>query len=196
MSQPILSVDDFMIGNVKTEHETSTLQSQAVNWHTTNLSRGLHRLIVDLDIMLADDIDVKKYEAFFLQLEGKANPFILDTGEANNWSNPFYTSVVGKHSLGAKVSIGTSNITITGNMSGVTPGCKIQIGAGAKVYTIRSVNGQSVEVYPKLRIAYPASTPITFSVKPLLRLKDDSSGKIGYGSRGNTVSLTALEVMQ
>lgn len=196
MAQPILSVDDFMIGNVKVEHETSTLQSQAVNWHTTNLSRGLHRLVVDFEIMLADDTDVKNFEAFYLQCEGKANPFIFDTGKDNSWSNPFHTPVVGKHTLAAKASIGTSNISLTGSMSGISAGCKLQIGEGAKVYTIRSVNGQSVEVYPKIRIAYPASTPITFSVKPLLRLKDDQSGKIGYGSRGNTVSLTALEVMQ
>lgn len=196
MAHPILSVDDFMIGNVKVEHETSTLQSQAVNWHTTNLSRGLHRLVVDFEIMLADDTDVKKFEAFYLQCEGKANPFIFDTGKDNSWSNPFHTPVVGKHTLAAKASIGTSNISLTGSMSGISAGCKLQIGEGAKVYTVRSINGQSLEVYPKIRVAYPASTSITFSVKPLLRLKDDQSGKIGYGSRGNTISLTAFEVMQ
>ncbi|WP_324016624.1 hypothetical protein [Aeromonas hydrophila] len=196
MSHPILSVDDFMIGNVKVEHQTSTLQSQSVNWHTTNLSRGIHRLVVDFEIMLTDDVDVKKYEVFYLACEGKANLFIFDTGNSNSWSNPFYTQVVGKHTLSVAASIGTKNITLTGNLSGITPSCKIQIGAGAKVYTVRAVNGQSLEVYPNIRVAFPSSTPITFSVKPLLRLKDDQSGKIGYGSRGNTISLAAYEVMQ
>ena len=196
MSLPILSVDDFMIGNVRVEHECSTLSSSAVNWHETTLSRGLHRIIVDFDIMLANDADVKKYESFYLRCNGRANPFQLDTGTDTSWSNPFVTATIGKHSLASPVTIGTSKINITGNLSGVENGCKLQIGASTKIYTVISRNLQQLEIYPAVRFAFPASTAITFAVKPILRLKDDVSGKIGYGSRANTISITAVEVMQ
>jgi len=110
MSLPVLSVDDFMIGNVRVEHESSTLSSSAVNWHETTLSRGLHRIIVDFDIMLANDADVKKYESFYLRCNGRANPFQLDTGTDTSWSNPFVTAVIGKHSLASPVTIGTKRM--------------------------------------------------------------------------------------
>lgn len=190
-----LSVADFAVSPLQVEHATSTLISETISWKSQRLSRGLHRLVISGDIMLYNDADTKAWEAFYLSLKGEAEPFILDCNTDNDqWHNPFFTRVSGRHTTETKLGINQSKIGLIGNMSGIKPGCKFQIGSQTKVFTITSVSGNQIEFFPASRFDEPAGAIVTFNVKPKLYLSDSKSS-VQYGERGTKVSFKCVEVM-
>ncbi|MGY3913775.1 hypothetical protein ACW5XW_24665, partial [Aeromonas piscicola] len=79
------SVDDFNIGELEITNLAPTLISETVSYKTVALSRGIHRLEVSGSIMLEDQDQVRKWQAFILGVLGRAMPWKLDTGADSSW---------------------------------------------------------------------------------------------------------------
>lgn len=190
-----LSVADFYIGPLKVEHSTSTLISETISWKSHRLSRGLHRLIVSGDVMLANVDDTLAWEAFFLGIKGEAEAFILDCNANNDqWHNPFFTQVIGRHSLETKLNINQTKISLVGNMFGIKPGSKFQVGSQTKVFTITEISGNQITFFPASRFEEAAGSTVTFDVKPKMYM-DESKTSVQYGQRATKVSFKCVEVV-
>lgn len=190
----ILSTNDFDIQELKVEHETSTLSSETVSWKETVMGRGLHRIEVSGNIKMKDQDDVQAWQGFLLGLQGRAQPFILDTGSNNNWHNPFFNNIRGVTCV-HQIGIGVTKIGVT-NTNLMKVGMNLQLGDQKKVYYITGIDRASnqITIFPPNRYLTPQGSPLSFDVKPVLRLSEDKYSMI-YGSRGRDVQFKAMEVM-
>ncbi|WP_330544479.1 hypothetical protein V0242_11700 [Aeromonas hydrophila] len=190
----ILSTDDFEIQELKVEHETSTLASSTVSWKETVMGRGLHRINVSGQIMMKDQDDVQAWQGFILGLQGRVQPFILDTGSNNDWHNPFFNPIRGVTCV-HQVGIGVTKIGVT-NTNLMKVGMNLQLGDQKKVYYITAIDRASnqITIFPPNRYLTPQGSPLSFDVKPVLRLDEDKYA-MTYGARGKNISFKATEVM-
>ncbi len=87
MSLPVLSVDDWPVGNVSIDQQTPNFFTETVSGRVRSYERGLHMISFKFDVWLPYDSDVKRMNAFMLQCRGRANPFVLDLGNSSTWFN-------------------------------------------------------------------------------------------------------------
>lgn len=192
----ILSTNDWIIGNVSVIHNTPALVTSSVSWKETALSRGMHRLEVDFEVVLPSADDVNNFEAFLLQIQGRANPFILDLGADGSWHNPLTQPF--NMTLSTAAGINNTTLRLTESRD-VALGAKFQIGTDTKIYTVveSDRNDQTIDIYPALRYQQPVGAVLNFkNPRPVLRVKDDKTAAIKYGDRNTVYKLSCTEVMQ
>ena len=188
-----LSVNDFIIGNVEVIHENPTLMTESVNWKATALSRGMNRLKVTFDVVIGNDAEYRKFNAFLANCKGRYTPFYLDLGVDSKWANPFTHSA--NYTLNGDHGINVSHLTIA-ESDAPPAGSYFTIANETKIYTVLSVTNQKLEIWPSLRYAHGTGTVLNFiNPHPLLRLDSDSY-KSKVGERGITFQLSATEVME
>lgn len=194
MNYKVLSVDDFNIGELEITHLAPTLISETVSYKTVALSRGIHRLEVSGSIMLEDQDQVRKWQAFVLGVQGRTLPFLLDTGADSSWHNPFYLNIRGV-ALATSGGIGNTLLNVN-NTTQLKLGALVQIGDNLKTHVITDIQPtkNQITVFPPLPYAMPQGTSLKFDVKPLLRFDEDNF-KVIYGSRGNVVKFKASEII-
>ncbi|QBX71564.1 hypothetical protein E4630_12210 [Aeromonas hydrophila] len=188
----ILSTNDFDIQELKVEHETDTLANESTNWKGDYMGRGLHRFEVSGNIKLKDQDDVQAWQGFILGLQGRAFPFILDTGSNNDWHNPFFNNIRGVTCV-HQVGIGVTKIGVT-NTNLMKVGMNLHLGDQKKVYYITGIDRASnqITIFPPNRHLTPQGSPLSFDVKPVLRMLENKFS-MTYGSRGNDVTFKARE---
>ncbi|MGY3913595.1 hypothetical protein ACW5XW_23955 [Aeromonas piscicola] len=194
MDYKVLSVDDFNIGELEITNLAPTLISETVSYKTVAMSRGIHRLEVSGSIMLENQDQVRKWQAFILGVLGRAMPWKLDTGADSSWHNPFYLPVRGV-TLSTSGGIGNTKLTVS-QVNQMRLGALVQFGDNLKIHVITDIQQQNsqITIFPPLPYAMPQGTPLKFDVKPLLRFDEDNF-KVIYGSRGNEVNFKASEAI-
>ncbi|NEX74814.1 hypothetical protein G4923_09300 [Aeromonas rivipollensis] len=194
MSLPVLSVDDWPVGNVSIDQQTPNFFTETVSGRVRSYERGLHMISFKFDVWLPYDSDVKRMNAFMLQCRGRANPFVLDLGNSSTWFNPL-TSQARRITLGANAGIGQKNITLVGSVSSISEGEYFQMPNDTKLYVVIGKSGQNVEVYPPLLIAHKSGETLNFeNPRPQLRLEKDEF-TLNLEGRGKTISISAKEVI-
>lgn len=157
------------------------------------------RLAFTLELPPMDDDEAGEWSAFFLALNGREGTFYL--------GDPVRTSTKGT-AAGAWLTNGTqvangTTITISGGTGVAAKGDWLQFSSGttSRLHRVTQVNLSSgnmvsVDVFPRLRSAYTASTSVTFlNAKGLFRLSDLPSEAFDRDSLARGVSFTAIEAI-
>lgn len=191
---PIISDAEYLVSDVSITHTTPNFSTVSNNFIHNSVSRGLHRLKVNFTIHLVNEADIRKFEALMLKIRGRLNPFKLslqDDTDAKGHCNPLAFNA--RPMCVSDVSVGQNNITLN-NFSGVIPaGTKFSLPNDSKVYTILDdvKSGKTVEVFPAIRIAHPAKTPL--NLKPVLTLRLEADEFTIKYEQASSITLTAVE---
>lgn len=157
------------------------------------------RLAFNLELPPLNDTEAGEWSAFFLALNGREGTFYL--------GDPVRTSTKGT-AAGAWVTSGTqvangTTITISGGTGVAAKGDWLQFSSGttSRLHRVMQVNLSgptmvSVDVFPRLRSAYTASTSVTFlNAKGIFRLADLPTEAFDRDSLARGVSFTAIEAI-
>lgn len=185
----ILSDSEFIISDVTATHNTPNFFNQSINLIGNAKSRGLHQLEISLKVTLANEADIRKFQAFMLKVRGRLNPFklsLLDDTDGKGFNNPFYYN--SNPMLTNDISIGNSTMILSGISGSIPAGTMFQFSNDTKVYTLldNAMNNKVVEFFPATRQPHQLKERLNLSVEPLVRLEDDSF-KLKYS---NTESIT------
>ncbi|WP_339009395.1 hypothetical protein [Aeromonas popoffii] len=190
--------DGFIISDVELMEETPNLLTQSSNYTTNTRSRGLHRMGFKLNVYLATDHDVKAFRAFWLNVRGRLNPFVLDlmpigfSLDEKPWYNPLYTDVRNA-TVASPIAVGGTSMTLAGVSSTIPAGSVFTFPNDSKIHTLLSdaKANQSVEFFPAARNVVAESAVLNFNPKPVLRLEEDKT-EITL-AKGTSVKLSAWE---
>lgn len=157
------------------------------------------RITFSLELPPMTDAEAGEWSAFFLALNGREGTFYL--GDPVR-STPRGTVAGSWVTNGTQVANGTT-LTISGGTGIAAKGDWLQFSSGAtsRLHRVMQVNESggamvSVDVFPRLRSAYTASTSVTFlNAKGLFRLAELPSEAFDRDSLCRGVAFTAIEAI-
>ncbi len=172
----ILSDAEYIISDVSVTNTTPNFYTESINHIGNALSRGLHRLEVELTVNLTNEQDIRRFNAFMLNNKGRLNPFklsLLDDTDGKGNCNPFYYNAAPM--LVNDIKIGNDSMLLSGISSAIPAGAMFQFPNDTKVYTLLedARANKAVKFFPATRQNHPLKSKLKFAVEPLLRLDGD-----------------------
>ncbi|WP_188013160.1 hypothetical protein [Photobacterium damselae] len=193
----ILSDAEYIISDVSVTNTTPNFYTESINYIGNALSRGLHRLEVELTVNLTNEQDIRRFNAFMLNNKGRLNPFklsLLDDTDGKGNCNPFYYDAAPM--LANDIKIGNDRMILSGISNAIPAGTMFQFPNDTKVYTFLDdvSNNKTVRFFPATRLQQPIKARLKLSVEPLLRLtSDDYQMKFSNGHQ--EIKIKASEVL-
>ncbi|HDX8393487.1 TPA: hypothetical protein RQN07_002766 [Aeromonas dhakensis] len=193
MAFKTVSVNDWLISDVKVSETMPTFYTESINMKGNAEGSGLHRFNFEFSINFRNQKDLLKWSGIMTGLRINASPFYFDAGTDVSYMNPLSNGINNIVTLANIVPKGAVKMNIN-NQGVVDIGNVFQFQGDTKLYRVTDKDNASISFFPPARVRSDAAQPVNFfNPKPLLRL-DLGDIRIDYGSTSK-ISLSAKEVL-